>query len=856
MQRYHSVLHRIFTTLVLGGLAAVLICTATYLYLNPKLPSIDVLREAKLQVPLRIYSQNGELIGEFGEKLRTPIQMKNVPQLFVHAILSAEDDRFLKHQGVDITGLLRAASQLFISGRIQSGGSTITMQVARNFFLSSEKTFLRKFNEILLALQIEKELTKDQILELYINKIYLGKRAYGIQAAAGVYYGKSIEELDLAQLAMIAGLPKAPSAYNPINDPARAKIRRNWIIGRMYKLGHITKIERDDAIGQVITAIYHGPKLQLEAGYAAEIARATAVNKYGLDVYTDGYEIITTIDSKLQRSAKRALTKGLIDYDTRHGYRGAEEHFDLVDREDWLEKLKRLRTVNGLVPAVITKIETLPHNQSEAKPDAPNKLDQANSKATSEFTDYLDILLADGKIQRIAWDKTNNPLRSFVNENRKAPAIDHISEILTTGDVIRVRFNDAAPPRIMQLPAATGSLVALRPNDGAVAALVGGFDFKQSKFIRATQAYRQPGSNFKPFIYTAALANGFTPAHVINDAPIVFSDSQLESDWRPENSSGKFYGPTTLRRALYLSRNLVSVRLLWELGIDKAINYLDRFEFSSAPLPRDLSLALGSYAMTPQQVAGAYATLANGGFKIQPYLVTEIRDREKNIIFSTDPQIACIDCENTKVPDPTTNNSMLNNKTHTLNENQYSDEIDEADSLDDILTEPEHPINLAPRIVDARIVYIIDSILQDVIRRGTGIKAKTLGRSDLAGKTGTTNGPTDAWFSGYHPTLVATTWLGFDNNQLLGTREYGGSAALPIWIDFMRDALRGVPTAPRTRPPGMVAVKINRLTGLPSINNDSQMMFEFFREEYAPKSSNSSSSTANNDQLRLDEELF
>ena len=908
MHRPHSLLTKIFTLLLLSGLAAVLIICATFLYLSPKLPPVDVLREAKLQVPLRIYSQNGELIGEFGEKLRTPIKMKAVPDHFINALLSAEDDRFLQHHGVDFAGLLRATSQLFSSGRIQSGGSTLTMQVARNFFLSSEQTFLRKFNEIFLALQIERTLSKNDILELYVNKMYFGKRAYGIQAAAGVYYGKPIETLNLSQLAMIAGLPKGPSTNNPINNPTRARIRRDWILGRMLKLAYINQQEWLEATSQPVTARYHSQQLALDAGYAAEIARAIAIEKLGRAAYTDGYIVRTTIKAEQQRSAQRAVVKGLNAYDARHGYRGPEKQLEVSDdeianKENWLSSLRKIRTIHQLVPVVITGInkpiaefpslDLSINNPEVVIEDAVESLIEGVIEDTVESViegvieddiegvvngvieepiiddplpeeDRVEILFANGNTVEFIWDSNKNPLRLYINENKRQANPESISELLSVGDVIRVRLgqeNDA--PIISQIPTASAGLVALNPSDGAINALVGGYNFKHSKFNRVTQAYRQTGSNFKPFVYAAAFENGFTPASVINDAPIVFADNKLESDWRPENSGGKFYGPTTLRRALYLSRNLVSVRLLRELGINNAINYLNRFEFSDKPLPRDLSLSLGSYAMTPLQVATAYTVLANGGYQVSPHLVTQIENRKGEAVFSTPIKIACLEC--IANIDTDANNEIEKTVVET-------DELEEAESLEALLQDEQlnedlsdtetlsdqHPIikTAAKQIVDPRVVYIIDSILQDVIRRGTGTRAKVLGRSDLAGKTGTTNGPTDAWFSGYHPELVATTWLGFDDNQLLGQREYGGSAALPIWIDFMRESLNGVATATRTQPPGMVSVKINRLTGLPSTADDSQNVFESFLEETVPEQNPRASNNANIDQLILDEELF
>ena len=836
--------------LLLGTLGATLLVSAVYLYLSPKLPAIDSLREAKLQVPLRIYSQQGDLIGEFGEKLRTPIRMEEVPTPFIHAILSAEDDRFLQHQGIDLGGLLRAAGQLFASGEIRTGGSTITMQVARNFFLSSEQTFLRKFNEIFLALQIEQALDKEEILELYVNKIYLGKRAYGIQAAASIYYGKPIAELSVAQLAMIAGLPKAPSAYNPINNHRRARVRRDWILSRMHKLGYLTQSEWVAASNEPVTAQHHGQKLQLNAGHAAEMARAFAVKKFGSNAYTDGYRVVTTLNSHHQRHAQQAVAQGLTAYDKRHGHRGAEHRLTLTERDTWQKSLQKIPSINGLTAAAITHIGPKPREEKIAttaldleKLDGDEEKNDLDNSAGTESEgiegaegsdNTLHLLLGNGEQRRIEWQAKDNPLRPYLDENRRGARIKNITELFQPGDVIRLRGTDSDATLIGQVPAASAALVALRPENGAIAALVGGLDFQRSKFNRVTQAYRQPGSNFKPFVYAAALANGFTAAHIINDAPIVFTDSQLESDWRPQNSGGKFYGPTTLRRALYLSRNLVSIRLLRELGIQRAINYLDRFELSNTPLPKDLSLSLGSHAMTPLEVATAYATLANGGYKVAPYLVAEILDRNDNRVYAAEPATVCTRCETADTE---------------------NEEFTDSESLADILT-PTDRMPAAARIMDARIAYLIDDILRDVIQRGTGRNARVLGRNDLAGKTGTTNGPTDAWFSGYHPSLVATAWLGFDNNQKLGTREYGGSAALPIWIDFMQQSLHGVANQPRVQPSGMVAVKIDRNSGQPTTESSRNTLFELFLEESAPERESEVKRSADDSPQALDEELF
>ncbi len=817
------------------------------LYLSPKLPEVETLRQVKLQTPLRVYSDDGLLIGEFGEKRRNPITIEQVPQAFIDAILAAEDDRFYSHPGVDIKGLLRAASQLLQSGKIQTGGSTITMQVARNFFLTREQVFSRKFNEILLALQIEGKLTKDEILELYTNKIYLGNRAYGIEAAARVYYGKSIEELSLAQLAMIAGLPKAPSTFNPIINPKRALIRRNWILGRMLHLERINVEQHNEAVKEPVTAAYHGSRLDLYAPYIAEMARKEAVDQLGPSAYTDGFRIYTTVNAKLQDRAQQAVIDGLITYDKRHGYRGPEATlaFDKIDSinggdkgeegvirplapqelplEQWQSALKNYKTIGGLMAAVVTQVNP----------------------------DSIDLLASDGTLANIPWENGLSSARAYITENSRGPSPNRAADILSVGDVIRVIHKENGW-HLTQTPAAQAALVALNPKNGAVKALVGGFDFNQSNFNRATQAERQPGSNFKPFVYTAALENGMTPASMINDAPIVFDDASLEGTWRPENSSGKFFGPTRLRQALYKSRNLVSIRILRSMGPNQAIKGMSRYGLDEDSLPHDLSLALGSYALTPLQVATGYTVFANGGFKIEPYLIDRIENVDGEIITQTLPATACKACELEEraaaLALPQAADASATDSDFAALESAMAAELAEQtihsaspdSTADENLVElpapeseePELP--RAPRVMSEQVAYLIDDILRDVIQKGTGRKAKTLGRSDLAGKTGTTNGPKDAWFSGYNEHIVATTWLGFDQNYALGRREYGGTSALPIWIDFMETALDGVPEQPRTLPDGLTSVRIDPTTGKRARADQDNAIFEIFRQENVP----------------------
>ncbi len=798
---------------ILGTACLTVGFSAIFIYLSPKLPDVDALRDVRLQTPLRIYSRDGLLIGEFGEKRRTPVQYEEVPELFIKAFLAAEDDRFYLHHGVDIAGLLRAASQLIVSGSIQTGGSTITMQVAKNYFLSQERTFSRKFNEIFLALKIERALSKPEILELYINKIFLGNHAYGIEAAAQVYYGKSISELELSQMAMIAGLPKAPSAYNPIVNPQRAKLRRNWILGRMKQLGYIDADSYQTAVSSPVTATYYGSRLQADAAYVAELTRQDMIQRFGLDAYNDGYHVYTTVDSKLQSAANRAVIDGVAAYDWRHGYRGPEQHWPLPDDysgpatpadsefpvapDPWLKKLRGLGTVAIWQPALVIAVEER----------------------------SVEALLANSERITLGWEQGLSEARRFIDPNRRGKAPQQAADVLKRGDVIRV-LPGKAGWQLSQLPQAQSALVSLDADSGAILSLVGGYDYRHSAFNRVTQAQRQPGSNFKPFVYTAALANGFTAATVINDAPIVFEDDQLESTWRPTNDSGKFYGPTRLRQALYNSRNLVSIRLLRELGIANAIDYVARFGFEADKLPRDLSLALGSHSMTPMKVVEGYAVFANGGYKVEPYLIERIEDHDRAEIYRAQPAIVCRECEDDQ--DNSTDGETA------------SAPIEELATIEAVLAqtgaqEEQSAAPMAERVLDERVAYLIDDILQDVVRKGTARRARQLGRGDLAGKTGTTNGPTDAWFSGYGGGVVTTTWVGFDKNQNLGRREYGGSVALPIWMDYMKVALADRPERQLKQPEGMVSVRIDPRSGRLAKAGQDDAIFEIFRTEQAPQ---------------------
>ncbi len=766
--------------LTLGTVAVV----AVYLHLEPKLPSIDNLREVELQVPLRVYTSDQKLMAEFGEKRRSPLKYNQIPRQLIHAFLAAEDDRFFHHPGVDYRGIVRAAVQLILTGKRSQGGSTITMQVARNFYLSSKKTYTRKLNEILLSLRIEGALTKEEILELYLNKIYLGNRSYGVGAAAEVYYGKYIHELNIAQMAMIAGLPKAPSRYNPIINPTRALLRRDYVLKRMAKLGYITQKELSETLDQPVTAKLHGSKAVLDSPYIAEMVRSEMVRRFGGKAYTEGLRVYTTIDSKSQNSAETALRETLVEYSQRHGYRGAEQHFEInseTDNAAMDQILRDTRKVGTLIPALVTKVA-----------------DQSAS-----------IYLGSDKHASIEWDGLSWA-RPYINENRRGKQPKKAADILKPGDLIRVIQTPGKNKtvwRLAQIPAIQGALVALDPNNGAIRSLTGGFDYYLSKFNRVIQAKRQPGSGFKAFIYSAALKAGYTAASIINDAPIVIRDHRLESDWRPQNYSGKFYGPTRLRHALTNSRNLVSIRLLRSIGIEYALNHAKLFGFDPNDLPKSLSLALGSGTVTPLQMAEGYAVLANGGFKVEPYFIQKILNGRDETIFEAQPLQVCTDCP-------------------------QSANLDEQGKP----IYPAHAASgVAPRVISPQNYYLMNSMMRDVVQHGTATKAKKLGRKDIAGKTGTTNDQRDAWFNGFNRSHVAIVWVGFDSSSPLGNNEVGGKAALPAWIKYMQRVLQGSEEEPLEMPADMVAIRIDPKTGNPAPPWQKDAIYEVFRAEYAPE---------------------
>ncbi|HEY7775843.1 MAG TPA: penicillin-binding transpeptidase domain-containing protein, partial [Kineobactrum sp.] len=644
-----------------------------------------------------------------------------------------------------------------------------------------------------LAIQIERSLTKEEIFELYFNRVFLGHRSYGFEAAAQTYYGTSIGELTLAQHATLAGIPKAPSRNNPVSGPEGAMERRNWILGRMLSLDYIDQQTWSEAIAEPLTARHHDNRVGIAAQYAAEMARQEMLANYGMSAYTGGYRVYTTISSELQQLAQQTVVDGLFMYDKRHGYRGPERQLPPLEDlppeailELWQASLDSTPVIAGLNPAIVTGIRDT----------------------------GADILLRDGRRELLPWDNGLRQASPYLSENAMGRAPAQVSDVVTAGDLIRVQQKADNSWHLAQVPAAQAALVSLNPDNGAIVSIVGGLAFEGSKFNRATQARRQPGSSFKPFVYSAALEAGFTAASIINDAPVVLADAGLEDVWRPENDSGQFHGPTRLRWALTKSRNLVSIRLLQQIGIRPFLRYIDQLGFDASEFPPDLSLALGTHVMTPIEVAAAYAILANGGYAVTPWLIERIENLAGETLYQAAPAAVCRDCDEQAATPRDTRELRM----------------------EEILAQAqaESPAPHAERVMEERINFIINSMLRDVIKRGTARRALTLGRDDLAGKTGTTNGPMDAWFSGYNRDVVTTAWVGFDNYTPLGRREFGGTAALPIWIDYMRGALRDSPDTPRPLPPGIVHVRIDPDTGLLARPGQPNAIFEYFREEHVP----------------------
>jgi penicillin-binding protein 1A len=761
------------------------------------LPDVGSLREVQLQVPLRIYSRDGKLIQSIGEQRRIPVRYEQLPKQLVQAFLATEDDRFFHHHGVDWQGILRAAVANLKAGGIRQGASTITMQVSRDMFLTPRRDIKRKMSEIYISLLMEAEFTKEEIFSLYVNKIFLGQRAYGVGAAAEVYFGKSLDQLSLAETATLAGIPTAPSTVNPVASAEAAKVRRAHVLGRMLELGYINQAEYDQAKNSPMESRLHGASIEVDAPYLAEMVRNDMQNKYGDAVYTAGYKVYTTLDSRLQAAGTVALRTGLMEYDMRHGYRGASAKVDMskiATPAQFEAQLEEFPVIGGLKPAIVEKVE-----------------------AKSAKIYVKDLGTVDLPWEKLVWARRELP------DEKTDRSPTQASEILSRGDVIYTVGRTAESVLFVQVPEAQSALVSVDPRDGAIVALVGGFDFFQSKFNRVVQARRQPGSGFKPFIYAAAFEKGYTPASVIPDAPIVVDEEGKEQAWRPKEFESRFAGPVRLREALAQSKNLVSVRLMREIGGDYTWKYVTRFGFDKSQLPNDLTLALGTANLSPLQVAIGYSTFANGGFKVSSYYLDRIEDASGKVLQQADPAIACAQCG--RATDAPTPRSVAARAAH-------------GGALDEAYHDGKTMIpvkNLAPQIISPQVAYLLADMMKDVIRHGTGQRARSLNRDDIAGKTGTSNEAHDTWFNGFNSDVVTTVWVGFDSDRSLGEGEQGGRTAIPAWTYFMHAALEGTPMRGVPIPDGIVSVRISPKTGLLASSEDPNGIMEKFIEGNLPK---------------------
>jgi len=817
------------TVLIVAGAGG----AAGWYYLSPGLPSVDSMRDVPLQVPLRIYSRDGRLIAQLGEFRRIPVRYEDIPAVVVHAVLAAEDDRFFEHPGFDYQGLGRAGANFLLTGQRTQGGSTITQQLARAYFLTRERTFVRKAKELLLALRIERTFSKEDILALYLNKIFFGQRAYGIAAAAEVYFGKGLNRLSAAEAALLAGIPKAPSLLNPVSDPVRAGERRAYVLRRMLELDFIDETAYTAAVESPVESKLHGATVQLDAPYIAEMVRGEMVARFGPEATSGGYRVVTTIDSRLQARADGALRTALLEYDRRHGFRGPLER-DVLGRLD--EKLPREAALQRLLDAYPVHPDLYPAVVTDLGSD--------NSAA---------FYIHDVGPVTVPWAGLR--WRPFVDDDTVGPAPQSAPAMVAVGDVVYLLRTVNRGWLLAQLPAVQGALVALDPMDGATVALAGGYDFFASKFNRAVQAKRQPGSSFKPFVYSAALEHGFTPATIINDAPIVFGNAGPTADeWRPQNNTGQFYGPTRFREGLVQSLNLVSIRILLRTGVGRAIRHIRAFGLPDSAMPRNPTMVLGSGAVAPRDMAAGFAGFANGGHRVDPYLVERIEDSRGTVIFAAPRKAVCIACaeqwDSAATPAVSAEAVALPVEVDALAGEPgdlprgrpgqelpaYKDAAEmmahaeswrpQVSETPEFLADKEQ----APRIIAPENAYLMYDMMRDVIRRGTGRRALALGRADLAGKTGTSNDRRDAWFSGFNREIVATAWVGFDQERTLGSREEGSRTALPMWIYFMSEALKGVPESPLPRPSGIVTARISADTGLLALAGTPDGIFELFRE--------------------------
>jgi penicillin-binding protein 1A len=779
---------------------------ATYYYLKPTLPDVAQLRDVRLQVPLRVYSRDGLLLAQIGEQRRVPVTWDQIPAVVVQAVLAAEDDRFFEHPGVDWQGVLRALAVAAVTMEVTQGGSTLTQQLVRTTLITKEKQLRRKLREIFLALSLENELTKQEIFTLFVNTQFLGQRSYGFAAAAETYFGKPLAAVDAGEAALLAGILQAPSRQNPVASLEQAEARRAYVLRRMRELGFLDEAAWKAAADQPVSRALHGPRVQIDAPYVGEMVRFGLHAKYGDRIYSDGFQVITTIDGRLQRAADVALRSAVIEYDRRHGWRGPVGRVDVGKETDEIlaGAIEQYPVVGGLIPAIV--VET--------------GADESTVVARSGMRYRLGM-------EGIRWARTGE----------KSPQSPR--DVMKIGDVVYILPSAEGEAFLAQIPEVQGAIVALDPRDGAIVALSGGFDFAASKFNRVTQARRQPGSSFKPFVYSAALEAGLTPASVVLDAPVVYEapdpsvgiglraggaegEVREEEDWRPVNDSRRFYGPTRLRDALARSRNLVTIRVMRQIGVSYTRDYVERFGLPKDHIPADLTAALGTAELTPLEMAGGFAVFANGGSRVAPYLVDRLLATDGTVLERADPVVACNAC-NAEVPEPVFAPPAAVSAAG-------AGVLRAADVGGRLPPPPQE--RLAPRAISEANAWIITDLLRDVIGRGTGQRARALGRSDIAGKTGTTNEGRDAWFSGYNADLVATAWVGFDQERKLGPDEEGARTALPMWIYFMREALAGRPEHRLPMPDGVVTARINVAPS--EFGGEAPAQFEYFLADHVP----------------------
>jgi penicillin-binding protein 1A len=805
MSRYLQILLTFvacITALTVAG-AAVLI--GGYYYVEPSLPRAEDLRNVKIQVPLQVYSRDGRLLAEFGEMKRTPVAYDGIPPLLVKAVLAAEDEHFFEHPGVDYRGVIRGFLNELSTSRTSVGGSTITQQVTRTLNVLSRsglqsgvQRFVQKFKEWILAFRIEREFTKQEILELYLNTYFFGQRSYGVATAARTYFGKDLGELTVSEVAILAGIPQRPAALNPIASPERAAARRSYVLRRMRETGAITDEEYETALVEPVVGKRYSTQTQLDAPYIAEMVRSEMIRRFGPAAYTAGFKVTTTVDSRLQQAANRAMHSTLAAYDERHGYRGPLAHFDVFAE------------AAGATPPDAPALAAL-------LDDYPPLLDYETAIVLGVEPEAARVFFAGRGEQVIGFDAMAWAA-PFINDETAGARPTVVSDVLRPGDVVRFRRDSTGTWRLAQIPEVQGALASVDPQDGAIVALTGGFDFFLSNYNRATQAKRQPGSAFKPFVYSAALANGFTAATIVNDSPPdVGYQAELERVWRPENFGGKYFGLVSLRFALQESLNAVSIRMTKDLGVPTVAEHVRRFGFDDDAVPNNLALSLGAGGVAPLDLVTGYATFANGGYRVEHHFIDRIANANGEVLYEARPAFACPDCEQPQAADPTSG--------------------PQAPALIESVTELFPPMRVAPAAITPQNAYLMTDLLQGVVRSGTGAAARrALERNDLAGKTGTTNDGRDTWFVGFNADVVAAVWVGFDQDRPLGGyREQGGITAIPMWIDYMREALLRSPERVLPRPPGIVEHRINPQSGLIASDGARDSVVEKFDIDYIPE---------------------